>query len=95
MYKKGDKGKYQLVVSQKASKRLQMNVKVIIRKTKSMSFDARITKINEVQRGWINYFQGTNIYIKLRDFNGWLRNRLRYCIWKDCKKPKRKRKNLI
>lgn len=94
-YKKGDKGKYQLVVSQKAWKRLKMNVKAITRKTKSMSFDARIAKINEVQRGWINYFQGTNIYIKLRDFDGWLRNRLRYCIWTDWKKPERKRKNLI
>ena len=25
----------------------------------------------------------------------WLRNRLRYCIWHDWKKPERKRKNLI
>lgn len=25
----------------------------------------------------------------------WLRNRLRYCIWTDWKKPERKRKNLI
>jgi len=27
--------------------------------------------------------------------DGWLRNRLRYCIWHDWKKPERKRKNLI
>lgn len=32
---------------------------------------------------------------KLRDVDGWVRNRLRYCIWKDWKKPERKRKNLI
>lgn len=32
---------------------------------------------------------------KLRDIDGWLRNRLRYCIWHDWKKPERKRKNLI
>jgi len=32
---------------------------------------------------------------KLRDLDGWLRNRLRYCIWHDWKKPERKRKNLI
>ena len=32
---------------------------------------------------------------KLRDIDGWLRNRLRYCIWADWKKPERKRKNLI
>jgi group II intron reverse transcriptase/maturase len=94
-YKKGDKGKYQLVVSAQAWKRLRMNVKAITRKTSPMSFDTRIAKIKEVQRGWINYFQGTNIYVKLRDLDSWLRNRLRYCIWTDWKKPERKRKNLI
>ena len=32
---------------------------------------------------------------KLRDLDSWIRNRLRYCIWHDWKKPERKRKNLI
>jgi len=94
-YIKGDRGKYQLVVSDKAWQRLKMSVKAITRKTKPMSFDERIAKINEVQRGWLNYFRGTSIYGKLRDLDGWLRNRLRYCIWTDWKKPERKRKNLI
>ncbi|HRE96060.1 MAG TPA: hypothetical protein PK637_04795, partial [Flavobacteriales bacterium] len=39
--------------------------------------------------------QGTSIHGKLRDIDGWLRNRLRYCIWHHWKKPERKRKNLI
>ncbi|WP_375334779.1 group II intron maturase-specific domain-containing protein, partial [Arenibacter sp. ARW7G5Y1] len=54
-----------------------------------------IAKINEIQRGWLNYFRGTSIHGKLRDLDGWLRNRLRYCIWTDWKKSERKRKNLI
>ncbi|WP_425402856.1 group II intron maturase-specific domain-containing protein [Flavobacterium polysaccharolyticum] len=48
-----------------------------------------------MQRGWLNYFRGTSIMGKLLDLDGWLRNRLRYCIWHDWKKPERKRKNLI
>ncbi len=94
-YIKGEKGKYQLVVSEKAWKRLKMSVKTITSKTKPMSFDERIAKINEIQRGWLNYFRGASIHGKLRDLDGWLRNRLRYCIWTDWKKPERKRKNLI
>src|SRR5690606_17542630 len=39
--------------------------------------------------------KGTSILGKLRDLDGWLRNRLRYCIWHHWKKPERKRKNLI
>ena len=94
-YKKGDKGKYQLVVGKKAWQRLKMSVKSITRKTAPKTFKERISKINEIQRGWLTYFRGTSIYGKLRDLDGWLRNRLRYCIWTDWKKPERKRKNLI
>ncbi|MCO5267508.1 MAG: group II intron reverse transcriptase/maturase [Brumimicrobium sp.] len=94
-YKKGDKGKYQLVVGEKAWKRLKQTLKTITRKTTPMSFDERITKIKEVQRGWLTYFRGTSIQGKLRDLDGWLRNRLRYCIWHDWKKWRRKRANLI
>ncbi|WP_394364667.1 group II intron maturase-specific domain-containing protein [Flavobacterium gawalongense] len=39
----------------------------------------------QIQRGWLNYFRGTSIQGKLRDIDGWLRNRLRYCIWTDWK----------
>lgn len=94
-YKKGDKGKYQLVVGKKAWTQLKERLKSLTRKTAPISFDERIQKINEVQRGWLNYFRGTSIKGKLLNFDGWLRNRLRYCIWHDWKKPERKRKNLI
>ena len=95
VYKKGSKNQYQLVVGEKAWKRLKERLKSITRKTTPAKFDERITKIKEVQRGWLTYFRGTNIMGKLRDIDGWLRNRLRYCIWTDWKKPERKRKNLI
>ena len=60
-----------------------------------MSFDERIQRINWLIRGWINYFKLGSIQSKLKKLEEWLRNRLRYCIWHDWKKPERKRKNLI
>ncbi len=60
-----------------------------------MSFDERVQKLKEVQRGWINNFRLANILVKLKEMDGWLCNRLRYCIWHHWKKPERKRKNLI
>ena len=59
-----------------------------------MSFDERIVKLEQLSRGWINYFKYANIGTKLQTLDGWLRNRIRYCIWHDWKKPERKRKNL-
>ncbi len=94
-YEKGVKGKYQLVVADKSWKTLKQKLKAITRKTTPSSLSERIGKLKEVQRGWINYFRIGSIYGKLKDLDGWLRNRLRYCIWHYWKKPERKRKNLI
>lgn len=94
-YEKGVKGKYQLVVSQKSWKKLKMNLKSITRKTSPISLTQRNEKLKEVQRGWVNYFRMASIHGKLRDIDSWVRNRLRYCIWHDWKKPERRRKNFI
>jgi group II intron reverse transcriptase/maturase len=94
-YVKGERGKYQLVVSDKSWKLLKIKLKSITRKTIPSTFDERIQKLKEVQRGWLQYFRLASIQVKLRDLDGWLRNRLRYCIWHHWKKPERKRKNLI
>jgi group II intron reverse transcriptase/maturase len=94
-YRKGERGKYQLVVSEKSWKKLKQKLKTITRKTTPMSFDERIEKLNEVQRGWVNAFRMASIQNKLNELDGWLRNRLRYCIWHHWKKLERKRKNLI
>ena len=94
-YQKGAKGKYQLVVSEKSWDNLKQSLKTITRKTTPSSVAERITKLKEVGRGWLNYFRMASITGKLRDLDGWVRNRLRYCIWHDWKKPERRRKNLI
>jgi RNA-directed DNA polymerase len=94
-YRKGEKGKYQLIVTDKRWKSFKAKLKELTRKTKPMSFETRIRKLQEVMRGWINYFKFASIDQKLRQLDGWLRNRIRYCIWHDWKKPERKRKNLI
>ena len=94
-YKKGDKGKYQLVASDKSWKALKEKLKAVTRKTSPLKFEERIQKLKEIQQGWINYFRMASLTGKLKELDSWLRNRLRYCIWADWKKPERKRKNLI
>jgi len=94
-YKKGEKGKYQLIVKQSKWAAFKAKLKHLTKKTIPMSFEERITRINRLIRGWINYFKLASIQGKLKRLEEWLRNRLRYCIWHHWKKPDRKRKNLI
>jgi len=80
-YKKGERGKYQLVVSKSKWEKLKAELKAITRKTIPMTFDERIQRLNWLIRGWLNYFKHASIHGKLKTLDGWIRNRLRYCIW--------------
>ncbi|KOF01418.1 DNA polymerase [Roseivirga seohaensis subsp. aquiponti] len=94
-YKKGEKGKYQLVVKQGSWQSLKRKLKAITKKTLPYSFEERLEKLKQVWQGWVNNYRLASIQAKLKTLDEWLRNRLRYCIWHDWKKLERKRKNLI
>lgn len=94
-YKKGEQGKYQLVVKEGSWQNLKRKLKQITKKTLPYSLEERNRQLKEVIRGWINNFRLGSIKHKLKKLDEWLRNRLRYCIWHDWKKLERKRKNLI
>ncbi|MCK9401121.1 MAG: hypothetical protein M0Q51_14160 [Bacteroidales bacterium] len=84
-----------MVVSEKGWKTLKQKVKIITRKTTPATFNERILRLNDLQRGWLGYFRMASIQGKLKELDGWIRNRLRYCIWHQWMKPERKMKNLI
>lgn len=94
-YKKGEKGKYQLVAKKSSWGSLKRKLKGITKKTRPYKFEERLKKLAEICRGWVNNYRLASIQAKLKALDEWLRNRLRYCIWHDWKKPERKRKNLI
>jgi RNA-directed DNA polymerase len=94
-FKKGDKGQYLLVVSKDSLEELKYKIREITRKTIPASFDERIDELTMLMRGWLNYFKHASIFRKMRTLDGWVRNRLRYCIWHHWKKASRRAKNLI
>jgi group II intron reverse transcriptase/maturase len=95
VYKKGSKGQYQLIVSKRSWVEFKRKLKRATKKTLGYSFSERLSAIKLIYQGWINNYRLANIYTKLKKVDEWMRNRLRYCIWHDWKKPERKRKNLI
>ena len=94
-YKKDEKGKYNLRVSPKSFKQMKQKVKEITRKTLPLSFEERITKLKAFTRGWVNYYKYAHVSGKLKELDGWVRNRLRYCIWKHWKKPNKRMRSFI
>ena len=56
----------------------------------SVSMDYRISKLNSVIRGWINYFRICDMKTLMKEMDSWLRVRIRMCIWKQWKTPQRR-----
>ena len=80
-YRKGEKGKYQLVVKHGSWQSLKRKLKAITKKTLPYKFEERLQKLKQVWQGWVNNYRLASIQIKLKTVDEWLRNRLRYCIW--------------
>ena len=55
----------------------------------------KVEKINQLIRGWINYFKIGSMKTLCRKLDGNIRYRLRMCIWKHWKTPQNRAKNLM
>ena len=55
----------------------------------------KIEKLNQLVRGWINYFKIGNMKALCKELDGRIRYRLRMCIWKQWKTPQNRAKNLM
>jgi len=86
---------YHLIVRKKSWETLKGNLREATRKTKPYTFDERMTKLKEIQRGWVQYYRAADILWQLKGLDMWVRSRIRYCIWHFWKKPKRRCKSLI
>jgi RNA-directed DNA polymerase len=94
-YEQGKQGKYRLRVSPKRFIQMKKKVKQITRKTRPISLSTRISELNSYMKGWIGYFKYAFMQEKLKELDVWIRNRLRYCIWKQWKKPNKRMRSYI
>ena len=60
-----------------------------------MSNAYKIQKLNQLIRGWINYFKIGSMKTLCSEMDSRIRFRLRMCIWKHWKTPKNRAKNLM
>ena len=63
-------------------------------RSNSYSITYKISRINPIIRGWINYFKICDMKMVMYKLDGYLRTRLRMCIWKQWKLPKNRVKQL-
>lgn len=82
-------------IHEKSWKRLKDKIKFITNRNSSINMDYRLKKLKQITVGWINYYGIANAKSKFQEIDGWIRRRLRACLWKQWKKIKTKHKNLV
>lgn len=64
-------------------------------RSNGMGYEKRKEELEKSIRGWVTYFKYADAKTALSEMDGWLRRRIRMCIWKSWKKPKTRIRNLI
>lgn len=82
-------------VAEESVKRMKKKVREITSRKMPYSMEYRIQKLNQYVFGWCGYFALADTKSIFRKMDGWIRRRLRMCLWKNWKTPKTRIRNLI
>jgi hypothetical protein len=70
--------------------KLKYKLKPLLKRNWGVSLEYRIKKINEVTRGWINYFRIADMKKLMEAMDSYIRLHLRIVIWKQWKTIKKR-----
>jgi len=88
------KSEWEIRISDKSYLRFKANVRRLTSRNKSISMEYRLERLNKFVQGWVNYFKIAKCQSRLRDYDSWIRFRLRMCVWKTWKKVRTRIANL-
>lgn len=88
------KGKCRFRVHPKSISKLKDKLRVVTGRSNGMSIEGRKLKLNQIIRGWVQYFKLADMKSILQPIDEWLRRRIRMITWKRWKKIRTKFGNL-
>ena len=89
------KGEIEIRIHPKSVAKFKEKIRNITSRSKAISMESRYIKLKQVIVGWVNYFKIANMGKIAQMLDKWIRRRIRMCYWKQWKKVKTKRDNLV
>lgn len=90
-----DKTEWKARPHQDSLSKFRRKLKKLCKRSWSIDLTYRIKKINEVTRGWVNYFRIGSMKAKLQQTDEHLRTMIRIVIWKQWKTSKKREWGLL
>lgn len=75
--------------------RMKKKIREITSRKMPYSIEYRIEKLNQYLIGWCGYFALADTPSIFKALDGWIKRRLRMCLWKNWKNPRTRVRNLI
>lgn len=82
-------------IAKQSLKRMKSKIRELTARKMPFPMEYRIQKLNQYLTGWCGYFALADTKSIFASLDGWIRRRLRMCLWKNWKKPRTKVRNLI
>lgn len=89
-WKDSKDGRWKAKPHKDSIERFKRKLKQLTKRSWSVTMDYRIIRLNQVIRGWINYFRMGNMKEALKKIDEHLRTRMRIVIWKQWKTRERR-----
>ncbi|MDA6151409.1 hypothetical protein OSK18_28410, partial [Escherichia coli] len=72
-------------IANESIKRLKAKIRELTSRSKPIPMEVRIEKLNQYLTGWCGYFALADTPSKFKEFDEWIRRRLRMIEWKQWK----------
>jgi RNA-directed DNA polymerase len=92
MYK--NKGRVHIRLAPRSIKRVKDKIRELTSRSKPLPMAVRIQRINAYLGGWLGYYALAETPSVFQSLEGWLRRRLRMCLWKQWKRVRTRYREL-
>jgi RNA-directed DNA polymerase len=79
-------GKGKLRLSKSSEQKFKEKLRQKTERNRGISLEQMVKEVNEVTRGWLNYFKSAEMLTKMKEINSWLKRRIRCFRLKQCKR---------
>jgi hypothetical protein len=79
-------GKCQFCIHNESIKKMKSRIRELTLRSNGWSYACRKERLTWYIRGGLNYFKLAGLRSRIREWDSWLRRRIRMCIWKSWKR---------